>query len=61
MFIRHSQIDGEFDDDLKLVYELEKDKSLKVKERVARFVDETGKSRRTYFRYKKKLKKIGLV
>jgi len=49
------------DEELKLVYELEKDNSLRVKEKIARFVNETGKSRRTYFYYKRKLRKLGIL
>lgn len=50
----------ELNEDLRLVYELEK-KPISVKEKIEKFFEETGKSRRTYFRYKQKLKALGLI
>ena len=51
----------EFDEDLRKVLELEKDKTKSPKERISEFMLETGKSRRTYYRYKKRLKRLGLI
>ena len=44
----------QFDEDLLIVYELLK-RSISDRERIEEFIEKTGKSRRTYFRYKKKL------
>ena len=43
-----------FDENLKIVFELLQ-KDITEKARVQEFIERTGKSRRTYFRYKKKL------
>ncbi len=45
----------EEDGEERLVYELMQNNNLSVIEQVARFIEETGKSRRTYFTMKKKL------
>ena len=45
----------ETDEMLSLVYQIIKETKI-VKEQVRRFIEETGMSRRTFFRYKKKLK-----
>lgn len=53
-------VDGilEANEDLNLVWRLMRDTDLKVKEKVEKFREKTGKSRKTYYNYRKELLRV---